>query len=144
MTRTTQTLLFAIGILGCWKAPEVGERLEEEQAVVLRSFAQLEGEVFAPSCGQSYCHGGGATQYAPMSLEAGKAYDNLVNANSVETSMKRVTPGDPAQSYLLFKLRGRGLEAGGTGTQMPLNRAPLPSSVIREIEEWINRGAPND
>jgi len=75
-----------------------------------------------------------------MSLESGKAYGNLVNQPSTESSLNRVTPGSPDSSYLVNKLEGTQTSGG----RMPLNGNPLPSSQIELIKRWISTGAPNN
>lgn len=53
----------------------------------------------------------------------------------------RVTPGDPARSYLMNKLLGEGMCAGTQ--QMPLGDS-LPRGQIQTIADWICAGAPDD
>jgi hypothetical protein len=78
-------------------------------------------------------------------LEAGKAYDALVNKPAFEVSSPYllVVPSDTAHSYLLYKLRGDMGSAGGSGQIMPPDGA-LPAADIAAIEAWIVNGAPND
>jgi hypothetical protein len=51
-----------------------------------------------------------------------------------------VTAGRGAESLLVKKLRGVGIE----GQRMPLNRDPLADGQIAMIEKWINQGAKLD
>ena len=77
-------------------------------------------------------------------LESGEAWSNLVDIKSTQTAMKRVTPAQPAQSYLLHKLRGTHLEAGGSGLSMPYaSEAAVGVSLetINLVERWITEGA---
>jgi hypothetical protein len=48
----------------------------------------------------------------------------------------RVKPGDPANSFLIKKLRG-----DGPGLDMPESGGPLAGPIIQMIEDWISRGA---
>lgn len=76
-----------------------------------------------------------------MVLTAGTAYASIVNATSVEMpSLKRVAPGDPANSYLYRKITGSGI----TGDRMPQSLPPLTDAQIALVRDWIRRGAPND
>jgi OmcA/MtrC family decaheme c-type cytochrome len=104
------------------------------------SFSSIEKTILVPRCSSAACHGAGAT---PPDLEAGKAYGALVGIQSGQSPLKYVTPADPAQSYLLFKLRGDMTSAGGSGALMPVDGALSPSDIAA-IEAWIANGAPND
>ena len=86
------------------------------------------------------CHITG-TEPGQMALVPGKAYDFLVNVDSVEAKMKRVAPGDPGQSYLIHKLQGTHLDVGGNGVRMPFHQGPLPQGEIDRFRQWIAEGA---
>ena len=74
-------------------------------------------------------------------LTAGVAYMNTVNHPSVEMpQLNRVTPADPANSYLYRKITGSGI----TGDRMPQGQSPLTDAQIKLVRDWIRRGAPND
>jgi hypothetical protein len=76
-----------------------------------------------------------------MILSPGRAYAMTVGVASVETpQLARVTPGDPANSYLYRKIVGAGI----TGDRMPQNLSPLTTAQIKLVRDWIRRGAPND
>ena len=77
-----------------------------------------------------------------MSLVSGQAFSNVVNVAARQlTSMNRVTPNQPDNSYLVHKVQGTHLAAGGSGSRMPLNRSPLSQSDIDLIRAWIQAGA---
>ncbi len=77
-----------------------------------------------------------------MSLESGKAYNNIVDAASTEEpQFKRVSPYMPDSSYLYLKITN---SPGISGVQMPKGMAPLPSSDIATIKAWIDQGAKNN
>jgi cytochrome c553 len=97
--------------------------------------------IFTTSC--VVCHQG-ASPSGGLNLEPGVAYKNLVNAASTQSALKLVVPGAPGQSYLLNKLRGTQVQAGGSGAQMPYGASPLPDSRIQTIEQWITAGAPDN
>lgn len=104
------------------------------------TFARVQREIFTPSCALSGCHAGTSPQLG-MVLEAGKAYGSLVGALSVETSLLRVSPWLPNDSYLVVKLRG---DATILGSRMPLGGAALPPERLALVVDWVRRGAPND
>lgn len=89
-----------------------------------------------------FCHMTGA-EGAGLNLEPGLAYADLVGVPSVQSSLKRVEPGDPARSYLVHKLEGTHLEVGGQGAPMPLRAARLGDEELQLIRRWIEEGARN-
>ncbi len=148
-TRTTWVrsavgLATSLGALGSACELRVGDRLDAGVPGV-RSFTQLEQTVFVPSCGKSNCHSGAPPPLAPMSLEAGRAYDALVSVPSTQApGLERVTPGAPERSYLVAKLRGTAAQVSSVGTRMPLGTEPLSETDLADIEAWIARGAPRE
>ncbi len=83
------------------------------------------------------CHsGGGAPQ--GLELDADESFANLVNVASSEVpSLKRVKPGDDANSYLVQKIEG----TAAVGGRMPLGGSPLSATTIAVIRLWIAEGA---
>lgn len=71
---------------------------------------------------------------------AGDAIRALVNVPSTQKSGSiLVIPGDPANSYLIQKIKGAG---GITGLRMPRNGPPyLTDGQVLVIERWIELGA---
>ena len=66
-------------------------------------------------------------------------YNALVNVDSLEaTGLKRVLPGNPANSYLVRKLEGT---AGIVGERMPFGGPYLSSTEINQVRDWIQAGA---
>jgi hypothetical protein len=104
------------------------------------TFSTLQTQIFTARC--SGCHGGGSPS-AGMNLEAGNAYENLVNkASSEKSGAIRVIPGDAENSYLVQKLRG---DAGIVGLRMPRNGPPyLTDDQINLVKQWIQDGAKNN
>jgi len=89
----------------------------------------------AKTCAQSNCHSG-SRPAGGQNLEKDKAYANIVNvASSEKPALKRVMPGDAANSYLFQKVSS-GL--------MPRAGGPLTGADIDLIRRWINAGAPNN
>jgi hypothetical protein len=110
------------------------------------TFTTIEQEIFANDCTSAACHSS-ATRAGGMSLVAGAAYDSLVNVapdNPVARAagLLRVTPDDPARSFLLDKLTGT--LGAGEGSAMPLGGIPLRSDQIEMIRSWIANGAMPD
>jgi len=98
------------------------------------SFSNQIQPIFTSSCAIPGCHVTGGV--APMSLQAGKAYADIVNAPSTEQPPYLIVkPFDADSSYIYLKITGQ------AGTRMPLNRTPLDSSQIGLIRTWINQGA---
>ena len=100
--------------------------------------------LFTANCAFSGCHGGPRPQ-AGMDLTEGAAYQNLVRVASRElSSMSRVQPFDPANSYLVHKLQGTQGTVGGRGAQMPRGRDPLSQADIDAVINWVKTGARNN
>lgn len=103
------------------------------------TFQRVQTQIFTPSCALSGCHSG-ATPKQGMNLSAGNAYANIVNVTAVESTRKRIAPGDPDGSYMVSKVKG---DATISGSRMPLGGA-LPPERIQLLVDWVRRGAPND
>jgi len=77
-----------------------------------------------------------------LTLEMHFAYDQIVGVPSLQSGFKRVEPGNSQQSYLLHKIVGTHISAGGTGFAMPAFTGNLiRPEEIRLIEAWIDTGA---
>jgi hypothetical protein len=108
-----------------------------------KSFSRDIQPIFNNNC--VTCHQGQGTGLpSSMSLEPSKSYANLVGVQSTESAEMRVKAGAPDQSYLIAKLNGTQVAAGGSGAQMPLGSSPLPQSQIDLISQWITNGALNN
>ena len=134
----------AASLCGCLAAPRVGDPIDAGLAGEAYPFSRLAAEVFTPTCGVSQCHAGAPPPLAPMSLEEGKAYASLLAPSIQVPTLQRVAPGDPAQSYILHKLKGTAGSVGGSASRMPLGQPMLSDELIGAITLWIERGAPND
>ncbi len=104
------------------------------------NFSQIQANVFTPTCATTGCHfGAGAPQ--GLRLDAANSFALLVGvASTEESSVLRVVPGDPDNSYLIQKLEG----TASSGAQMPLNAPALPQTTIDVIRQWISAGAIDD
>lgn len=102
-------------------------------------FSSIQNNILTPSCVNQGCHPGGG---APMSLQSGLAYSNLVGKASAY-GIPRVDPGKPDNSALYLKLIGDG-RTGGAQFRMPLFQPALPPERIEAVRQWIANGAMND
>lgn len=139
------------------------EETPEELPPVQLTFTEIQTKVFDKGCAFNGCHG--AARSGNLVLTAGNAYEQLVgvtpkNSAAQKHGWKRVTPGDPDKSYLMFKLRGPGehpvtaatapafrtahADDGTLGDRMPPGSPPLANRTIASIALWIEAGAPND
>lgn len=64
-----------------------------------------------------------------------------VDAESNQSTLVLIAPGDHLESYLWHKVSGTHGIAGGLGTRMPVGGA-WPQEDIDLLAQWINLGAP--
>ncbi|MFV0278948.1 MAG: hypothetical protein ACK5HY_17460 [Parahaliea sp.] len=122
--------------------PAIQATAEETSASGAVSFKNNIVPVLKKRC--AICHLTG-TEAGNMALHPRAAYGYLVDVASVQApGMMRVLPGDPGQSYLIRKLEGTHLDAGGTGLRMPFNEPPLDATTLALFREWVASGAAND
>lgn len=101
--------------------------------------AQVQADVFNPSCALSGCHAGD-NPAGSLDLSEGAAYDNLVSVASTEVPrLMLVEPGNAKDSYLFIKITGDDRIAPGT-FQMPIG-SELSEEQIDLVEDWIEAGA---
>lgn len=126
-------LPLAAAALACAPAPEVGAPIALPP---LESFAGIEARILVPRCATSGCHTGFPPPTAPLSLDAGRGYGELVGRPALSApGLALVEPGDPARSALALRLRG------ATGARMPLGQGALEASDLAAVEGWIAAGA---
>ena len=97
--------------------------------------------IFDQSC--VVCHQGSQPP-AGLNLQSNSAHGNLVNIKSTESTLMRVVPGHPEQSYLMNKLLGTQSQVGGSGAQIPFRSSLLSQASINSIQQWITEGAKNN
>jgi len=117
--------------------------------VLTISFAHTIQPIFDRSCALGGCHVG-PVPTGGQDLTAGVAYSQSVNVPSTQQPrLKRVKPGDPANSYLVRKIQGGPNISGVMMPQgcpgAPLNGAQcLTPDEIAAIVQWITECAPNN
>ena len=105
------------------------------------TFTAVQQRIFTQSCTFSGCHGGSSPAEG-MDLRAGAAYGNIVNVRSSQmSSLDRIEPSDPDNSYLYRKVNGG---PSISGSRMPRGGAMLSQELRDLLRDWIERGAPND
>jgi|GEM_PF-907987 len=70
-------------------------------------------------------------------------FEGLLQSAATRARLDYVQPGLPDQSYLLLKIEGRHLSAGGEGNHMPppTTRRRVPAEDVELIRAWIEAGA---
>lgn len=132
MKRLTQLVIFLFVFLLLFNCEKnITTQCETEPTVEAR-LSSIQKNVFDPYC--VGCHSGAAAQ-GNLDLSAGKAYSNLVNVPSSASGLKRVVPGNSAQSYLMKRLTG----ADGETIMPPGGKLSQP--IIDAIQKWIDDGA---
>ena len=109
-----------------------------ETGALQPTLASIQANVFTPVC--TGCHAG-ASAPVGLRLDAANAYALLVGVASGEvSSLQRVKPGDPDNSYLIQKLQGN----AAAGARMPFGGPYLDDATIAVIRTWIANGAPRE
>jgi mono/diheme cytochrome c family protein len=132
-------VLIMVGAAGCSSVQPTNSSTGSMPALSIKLSSDVQ-PIFNSTC--VICHQGAGQ--AGLTLEPGKTYINLVGVKSTESPLMRVQAGAPDQSYLMNKLQGTQVQAGGQGAQMPLNGTPLSSAQIELVRQWISQGALNN
>lgn len=106
----------------------------------------LQDRVFQPSCaGFTACHMGTAQEAGGLSLERGQTHRQMVGIDSgMFPQYERVTPGDPANSYLMIIIGQYPGPIDAKVGNMPYNSPLLCKEKRDAIERWIMAGAPDE
>lgn len=92
----------------------------------------------------------------PTPMEIDAVYAAIVNRTSNRSDLPLVTPGEPAESWLLAKVEYEDLQscptnacattADGCGVRMPQapSQPPLEAERVAKLRAWIKAGAAND
>ncbi len=106
------------------------------------TLSNIQTMVFDQTCA-SLCHEPGGPGFTSTGLDLSskaQSFSLLVDVNSAQSSLKRVAPGDPDNSYMIQKLEGTHASTG-FGGQMPLNFGLLSTLQIKMIRDWVSAGA---
>ncbi|MEO8348833.1 MAG: hypothetical protein ABI610_07975 [Acidobacteriota bacterium] len=108
----------------------------------LATFTRVQREVFTPKCALSGCHLGPASAAREgLVLTESASFDGIVMVRSNQnTSLFRVAPFDPANSYLVRKITPGSFIVGD---KMP-QTGELTEAERRLVTDWVARGAPRD
>lgn len=149
--------LLLIGLLSCkkdkdsnpydsWNSGSRGPSIQDKD-IDPNTIQGLHKNIFKPTCSNSGCHDG---NFEPDFRSVESSYNSLVNRFCINTDpnkpqlVKRVIPGDAAQSMLIHRLET--FIPGSQGV-MPLSVDPgsdwdlKKSEYIENIKNWINDGA---
>jgi mono/diheme cytochrome c family protein len=133
------TSALASALVGCSPPPKAGKADEPTRVQAASLFESDIAPLFRSRC--ATCHLTGQ-EAGKMTLTPKGAIASLVNAKSTEaTSLMRVVPGKPDDSYLIMKLEGTHIEHGGNGVQMPFGAPSLSREEIAKVRKWIAKGA---
>lgn len=113
---------------------------DDDDDTTIETFADIQTQVFALSCDFATCHGGANPTNGLALDSAQSSCDTLVDVDSMQTTKKRVAPGDSSSSYLVDKLMGQNL--GPTDPMPPPGGfGPADQHKIDAIIAWIDAGA---
>jgi hypothetical protein len=108
--------------------------------VTTPSFSSNVAPIFEKRCAVGGCHSI-ATHQAGLTLDPSVAYESLVGVSStLQPSLKRVTPLEPSQSWLVTMISADDVARQGI-SRMPLATYPLTDNQIATIVRWIEQGA---
>ena len=136
--RTLISLLLIFSITALAAGCEHADPLDPNR--IDPTLSSIQANIFNLNCALSGCHLGDSPNLpGVMNLSEGQARANTVGVQSIEMSnLFRIDPGDPENSYLVWKIEGR---PEIEGERMPRGRAPLPPEAIAAIRQWIADGA---
>lgn len=141
------SIFFIIFFDGCSRpAPEVAAASVAVSKTPTRRVSLKEVQpIFNTKC--TACHNPNGMDdgvpAASLVLLDGRAAENLIKVKSIESPLLRLSPGDPARSYIHHKIHGTFASVGGGGAQMPLGGS-LTTDELALIDDWILSGAPLD
>jgi hypothetical protein len=96
--------------------------------------------IFTARCATASCHNF-ATQQMGLNLEAGAAYDAIVDEDSPTShDLRYIRPFQPDSSWLVRMIQADPARRF-FNERMPLGRTPLTDNQIATIINWVNAGA---
>ena len=136
-------IIFVLSLLGCQSGgtatgsdTTLAPAVTSTAASGIVSYSRDIQPIFLATCA---CHQSAAGT-GGLSLEPGNSYKNMVNVKSRQSPLLLVAPGDPDQSYLIYKLVGNQFLVGGSGNHMPTGTSLSPEQLDL-IRLWISSGA---
>jgi uncharacterized protein (TIGR03118 family) len=108
------------------------------------TLTQLQTQIFSPIC--SVCHTGiGTTLPGVQNLTAGHTFTSVVNVASIEVpTLKRITPNDTVNSYLIQKISGTATVGAQMPDGCPTTQPCLTPTQIDLVKTWVSQGALNN
>ena len=140
------TILGAGMLAAAWactdfEAPEV--EVLPDVLVVNPSFERDIQPIFTARCATASCHNL-ATQQVGLNLQAGYAYDEIVDEDSPTShDLAYIRPFEPDSSWLVRMIQADPARRFFV-ERMPLGRAPLTDNQIATIINWVEAGAPRN
>jgi len=137
-------LFCAVGYLGFAGAKEATGIPGKSKPTVSVSYKKMIQPILNANC--VFCHMSGAMQ-GGLTLEPGLSPRSLISVRSTESALMLIAPGKPEDSYLIHKLEGTHIQAGGTGASMPFSAETplkLEAKDIALIRHWVAIGAPDN
>lgn len=105
------------------------------------TLAWVQSNVFGGVCSQ--CHTGGG---APLGINwstPANTCSNVGRASSEISTLNEITRGNPATSYVIWKVEGQGPNGEAiVPVRMPASNPPLTADTIQNMKDWIADGAP--
>jgi hypothetical protein len=141
-TRTVASLGAVAMALGCadFETPVDPTGGAPNTLVEIPSFSANVAPIFEKRCAVGGCHSI-TTHQAGLTLDPSVAYESIVGvSSSLQPSLKRVTPSEPSQSWLVTMISADDVARQGI-SRMPLATYPLTDNQIATIVRWIEQGA---
>ena len=106
------------------------------------TFSWIQSNVWDFPCAKSGCHSGGSPPF-DLSWEASQSCGNVGGTSGEIPSMLIIAPGDPDNSYMIWKVQGEGPNGAPiVCCRMPLGSIdPLPAGTIQNMRDWVSDGA---
>ncbi len=124
-----------------FEAPEA--EILPDVLVASPSFERDIQPILTARCATASCHNL-ATQQMGLNLEAGHAYDAIVDEDSPTShDLAYIRPFQPDSSWLVRIIQADPARRFFV-ERMPLGRAPLTDNQIATIINWVNAGAPRN
>ena len=142
------TMRRALAVAGVFAAALACTDFEAPEEVVLPdvlvpnpSFEHDIQPIFTARCATASCHNL-ATQQMGLNLQAGYAYDAIVDEDSPSShDLAYIRPFKPDSSWLVRMIQADPARRFFV-ERMPLGRTPLTDNQIATIINWVNAGAP--